>query len=465
MRIAVIGTGYVGLVTGTCLAEMGHHVTCLDIDAQKIEGLRAGKMPIFEPGLKERVRRNASEQRLEFTCDYDEAIPRKEAIFLALPTPPGNDGGADLSFLERAVRQVARHLTGYTIVINKSTAPLGTCERIEGWLNEEMSRRLQPVSFSVACNPEFLKQGNAVNDFLKPDRVIIGADDASVGDVLRRLYLPFSLNHDRIMVMDRRSAEMAKYAANAMLATRISLMNELASLCEKTGADISQVRLGLGADSRIGYHFLYAGAGFGGSCFPKDLLALQAMGVDHEVPLPLLEAVYQVNERQKHLIARKIKAYFQELKGRTLGILGLAFKPETDDVRCAPSLVVIQDLLQAGCRVRLYDPVAMPNAARHLPPTSQIEWCENEEECARGADGLVLMTEWKQFRLLDFQHLLANMCGKVLFDGRNQYASAEMAAIGFDYIGIGKQPHQALGQVAAAEQVEEESEAAAGLPS
>lgn len=450
MHIAVIGTGYVGLVTGTCFAEVGHQVTCLDIDEQKIAGLTTGTIPIYEAGLEEKVRRNLEAGRLTFTTEYSEAIPGAEVIFLALPTPSHEDGSANLDYLRRAALSIASHLTGYAIVVNKSTAPVGTTREIASWL--------ESVDVDVAVNPEFLKQGNAVQDFLKPDRVIIGADKPEVAKILHELYAPFSLNHDRILEMDTLSAEMTKYASNAMLATRISFMNEIAQLCEKTGADVNTVRLGMGADSRIGYHFLYAGAGFGGSCFPKDLDALRAMGRDHGCEMLLLDAAHTVNERQKGLLFRKIKKHFGDLSGKTISILGLSFKPETCDMRCAPSLTLIEDLLAAGCALRLYDPAALTNARAILGDNPSITWCTNELECALGAHALVLMTEWKQFRRLDLTAALANMCDNALFDGRNQYKRQVAAAAGFDYIGIGQQPADA---VTVAE--EESREAAAGL--
>ncbi len=452
MRIAVIGTGYVGLVTGTCFAEVGHHVTCLDIDEKKIAGLNEGKIPIFEAGLEEKVRRNLSAGRLTFTTDHSEAIPGAEVIFLAVPTPSHEDGSANLDYLRRATVSISSHLTGYAIIVNKSTAPVGTTRQIASWL--------ETVDVDVAVNPEFLKQGNAVQDFLKPDRVIIGADKPEVAKILHDLYAPFSFNHDRILEMDTLSAEMTKYASNAMLATRISFMNEIAHLCEKTGADVNTVRLGMGADSRIGYHFLYAGAGFGGSCFPKDLDALRAMGREHGCEMNLLDAAHAINERQKGLLFRKIKEHFGNLLGKTIGILGLSFKPETDDMRSAPSLTLIEDLLAAGCTLRLYDPAAINNARAILGENPSITWCANELECALGAHALVLMTEWKQFRRLDLTAALANMCDNALFDGRNQYKRQVAAAAGFDYIGIGQQPADAV-TVTVAE--EETREAAAGL--
>ena len=423
MRLSIIGTGYVGLVTGTCFAEVGHHVTCLDIDQEKVVQLSKGNLPIFEPGLKEKVRKNLEAGRLEFTTSYPEAA-EADVIFLCLPTPSREDGSADLSYIEASLRQLAGLINKPTILVSKSTVPVGTADQIREWGGELVK---------VVSNPEFLKQGNAVNDFMKPDRVIIGVEDEATADVMRELYSPFSVNHDRIMVMDLRSAEMAKYAANAMLATRISFMNELAGLCEERGADISKVRLGLGADSRIGYHYLYAGAGYGGSCFPKDLKALCAMS---RKEMPLLEAVQETNESQKGLLFEKICAYFGQLKGVTIGILGLSFKPDTDDMREAPSLVLIEALLEAGASLRLYDPEAMANAQKIIGIRPNVIWCENEELCADGVDALTLVTEWKQFRHLDFEKIEC----RVLFDGRNQYRPQEMAVRGFDYISIGQPP-------------------------
>ncbi len=465
MQIVVVGTGYVGLVTGTCFAEVGNHVTCIDINESKITGLQEGKIPIFEPGLEEKIKRNVEAGRLEFTCDYG-AVEGASLIFLALPTPPDETGACDLSYLEKGVREVIRHLSDSAVIINKSTAPVGTAATIKGFVNEELLRRVTPIEVDVVANPEFLKQGNAVQDFMRPDRIVIGADSTRAAALVREVYSPFSVNHDRILLMDSRSAEMTKYASNAMLATRISFMNELANLCEHTGADITKVRLGLGADNRIGYHFLYAGIGYGGSCFPKDLKALEAMGAQNGCPMSILEAVEAVNERQKRRLSQKINTYFSPLgglKGKTLAIWGLSFKPDTDDLRSAPSLALIDDLLAADVRLRLYDPIAMDKASGYIANRDQVTWCASEEESATGSDAVVLVTEWKQFRFLDMRRILDLMRGHVFFDGRNQYKPQEMAAIGFDYVAIGQPIQHRLGSLAREEKVCEK--ATAGLSS
>ena len=443
MRLLVIGTGYVGLVAGTCFAEMGHSVICLDINSEKIDLLNSGQIPIYEPGLEELVKRNTAANRLIFTTDYSSAVASTSVCFIAVDTPIGPEGHADLSQVRHAAESIATHMTGYRLVINKSTVPIGTASLVSHVIATSLEKREAPLPFDVVSNPEFLKEGCALQDFMKPDRVIIGASTDRAIQLMKEIYSPFMLSHERLIIMDIPSAEMTKYAANAMLATRISLMNELAGLCEITGADISKVRIGIGSDKRIGYHFLYAGVGFGGSCLPKDLRALytHAHAIGYETPL--IDAVNNVNIRQKQLMGEKIAEYFRPhhgLQGKRIGILGLAFKPDTDDMREAPSLVLIDQLVAAGVDLRVYDPIALKNARKKVPIDYPITWCNSELEVASGADALVLMTEWKQFRFLDFEAILSQMCGCAFFDGRSQYCPQEMAKKGFDYICIGKPP-------------------------
>lgn len=452
MNILVIGTGYVGLVTGTCLAEMGHHVLCLDINQDKIEKLKQGVIPIYEPGLEEIVKRNVKAGRLLFTTDYKEAVSSSIVCFITVDTPVGADGQADLQYVRNVANALAEQMDGYRVIVNKSTVPVGTARYVADLIATALAKRGCSYEFDVVSNPEFLKEGNAVNDFMRPNRVVIGTDSPRAAALMKEIYSPFMLSHERLILMDVASAEMTKYAANAMLATRISFMNELAGLCECTGADVSQVRKAIGADKRIGYSFLYPGLGFGGSCLPKDIRALRAHAQTLGYKMPLLEAVEIVNKQQKQLIGKKIIEYFMSrggVAGKTIGILGLAFKPDTDDMREAASLVLIPQLLNAGAYVRVFDPVALENAKRALPPSSSITWCHSEEEVSAGADALALVTEWKQFRFLDFSLLLARMKGHAFFDGRNQYSPLEMAKKGFDYISIGQaaalaHPHSAL---------------------
>ncbi|MFI5333535.1 MAG: UDP-glucose dehydrogenase family protein [Chlamydiales bacterium] len=440
MKLLVVGTGYVGLVTGACFAEMGHEVTCLDIDQEKIENLQKGVVPIFEPGLTELVIRNASAGRLFFTTDYVQAVAENEICFLALPTPSRPDGSCDISFIVRAAEEIARLMSSYKLIAIKSTVQVGTCHKIYQRIEEILHKRNLDLSFDLVSNPEFLKEGSAVADCMKPDRIVLGVDTPRAEKLMRELYSSFTLNHDRIFTMDIASSELTKYAANAMLATRISFMNELAGLCEKVGANIHAVRVGIGSDTRIGYQFLYAGAGFGGSCFPKDLRALISTGREAGHPTPLLEAVEQVNETQKKLLSKKIADYFATrggLRGKTIALWGLAFKPDTDDIREAPSLTLIEALQKEGANLRLFDPVAIPAAQKSLKISSGLSFCQDEYEAAAGADAIVLITEWKQFRFVDFSQISQQMKGKAFFDGRNQYKASEMHERGFDYFGIG----------------------------
>lgn len=438
MQILMVGTGYVGLVTAACLSEMGHHVICLDIDAGKISNLKEGSLPIYEPGLKELVDRNTAAGRLSFTTDYCEGVRQSDICFIAVPTPSLEDGSCDLSFIYSAASEIARHMDGYKIIVNKSTVPVGTAKLIKGHISSILGEREAKLPFDVVSNPEFLKEGCAIGDCMKPDRIILGTENPDSAKIMRELYSSFTINHDRIFVMDTVSAEMTKYAANAMLALRISFMNELARLCEKTGANIKQVRLGTGSDQRIGYQFLYAGAGYGGSCFPKDIRALSSMAKQKGVEMSILESIEDVNERQKKLLARKILAYFSSqggIRDKTIAIWGLSFKPDTDDIREAPSLPLIYELLENGAIIRAYDPVAMPNSRKIFG--SGVQFCKDEYDAAMYADAIVLVTEWKQFRFAKFSKIIPHLKQKVIFDGRNQYQLSEMEALGMEYFGIG----------------------------
>lgn len=443
MDLLIIGTGYVGLVTGTCLAEMGHHVICLDIDRQKIDNLNKGSIPIYEPGLEEMVKRNLKSGRLQFTVDHKWAIASASVCFITVDTPISPDGKANLTYVKNVAQTIAEHMTNSLIIVSKSTVPVGTARMLSDLIQGILDTRGVNFKFNIVSNPEFLKEGDAVHDFMKPDRVIIGTDNEEVADVMREIYSPFMLNHDRLIIMDVASAELTKYAANAMLATRISFMNELAGFCERTGADINKIRKGIGADKRIGYSFLYAGAGYGGSCLPKDVRAICSHGQSIGYDMPLLTAVNTVNERQKMIMGEKICEYFSQkyaegVKGKTIAVWGLAFKPETDDMREAPSIILIKDLLSKGAQIRVYDPVAMENGQKILGEFPGIHFCSNELETAQDADAIALITEWKQFRFIEFRSILAVMRGKAFFDGRNQYAPEDMSKKGFDYISIGR---------------------------
>lgn len=443
MDLLIIGTGYVGLVTGTCLAEMGHHVVCLDINQEKINKLNDGFIPIYEPGLEEMVKRNVNAHRLRFTTNYPEAVASSTVCFIAVDTPIAADGHADLQYVRKVAASIAEHMDGYRIIVNKSTVPVGTAKQVSDIIRSALNKRGVSYDFDVVSNPEFLKEGNAVQDCMKPDRIIIGTESDSAAAIMKEIYSPFMLSHDRLIMMDIASAEMTKYAANAMLATRISFMNELAGLCELAGADINKVRKGIGSDKRIGYNFLYAGPGFGGSCLPKDIRALRCHAQELGYETTIINAVEAVNQRQKLVMGQKIASYYatrQGVQGKTIGILGLAFKPDTDDMREASSLVLIQQMLQAGASLRLYDPVAMDNAKKLVPDNPNITWCEDELDVATGADALTLITEWKQFRFLDFTLILSRMKGNAFFDSRNQYNAIEMGKKGFDYICIGSEP-------------------------
>jgi UDPglucose 6-dehydrogenase len=434
MNLLIIGTGYVGLVTGVCLAEMGHHVICLDIDEAKIAGLKKGIIPIYEPGLEELVKRNIFAGRLTFTTSYQEGVQKSEVCFIAVPTPSLEDGSCDISYVLKATESIADTMTEYKIIVTKSTVPVGTSKKIRQTVQQKTS-----IPFDVVSNPEFLKEGAAINDCMKPDRIILGVESDAAAHVMKEIYSAFTINHDRIVVMDNASAEMTKYVANAMLATRISFMNEMAGLCEKLGAHIQQVRIGIGSDQRIGSHFLYAGVGYGGSCFPKDIRALQAMARKAGYEAPILNAIDSINERQKKLLAKKMNGYFGSMSGKIIAVWGLAFKPDTDDLREAPALKLIEELLSQGAHVRLFDPIAMEKAQKLLSHP-RITWCRDEYHAAEGSDGIALVTEWKQFRFVDLNMIAKSMQGKAFFDGRNQYKKDEMKTKGFHYFGIGV-PH------------------------
>lgn len=443
MKILIVGTGYVGLVTGACFAEMGHSVICLDIDREKIQKLKEGIIPLYEPGLEEIVKRNTLAGRLEFTHDYSAGVKSSLFCFIAVSTPAGENGEADITYVKQAAKQIAEEMDSYKIIVNKSTVPVGSAKAVFDVVSSTLKERGCSLEFDVVSNPEFLKEGDAVNDFMKPDRIVIGTHNPRVAALMEELYAPFNVNHDRILIMDPLSAEMTKYAANAMLASRISFMNEIAGVCERVGADVSLVRKGIGSDHRIGYAFLYAGAGYGGSCFPKDIQALRATARALHYPTPLLDAIEAVNVRQKELLGEKIAAYFADkggIAGKTIAIWGLSFKPGTDDMREAPSLVLIRFLLKHGAYLRLYDPVAMPKAKTFLKKSPQIYWCRDEFEAATGADAITLVTEWKQFRFVDFGQILPKLKGRAFFDGRNQYIPKEMSAKGFDYFSMGQSP-------------------------
>jgi UDPglucose 6-dehydrogenase len=440
MKVTVVGTGYVGLVTGACLSEMGNHVVCLDVDEHKIGVLNEGGIPIHEPGLEALVRRNASAGRLQFTTDVAAAVGHGTLQFIGVGTPPDEDGSADLQYVLAAATSIGRHMTDYKVIVDKSTVPVGTADKVRAAVAAALQARGRAdTAFAVVSNPEFLKEGAAVDDCMRPDRIIVGADDERAILLMRALYTPFMRNHDRLQVMDVRSAEFTKYAANAMLATRISFMNELALLAERVGADIEMVRKGIGSDPRIGTHFLYAGTGYGGSCFPKDVKALIHTGQENGMRLGVLQAVEDANERQKHVLVDKITARFgQDLTGRSFAVWGLAFKPNTDDMREAPSRVIVHELTRRGATVRAYDPVAMQEARRVMEGTPGLQFVDNQSAALQGADALVVVTEWKEFRNPDFDAIKAALKQPLVFDGRNIYDPALMRMHGLEYSGIGR---------------------------
>ncbi len=436
MKITIVGTGYVGLVSGACFAEVGADVTCVDIDRVKIDGLLKGEIPIYEPGLDDLVRRNSEAGRLHFTTDLAECIDEVEMVFCAVGTPPGEDGSADLRYVEAVARDFGRLINRYCIFVTKSTVPVGTSAIVRAAIEEELDKRGVDVDFEVASNPEFLKEGAAIKDFMSPDRVVIGIESPRARQLMERLYRPFLLNNFRVIFMDIPSAEMTKYAANAMLATRISFMNDIANLCELVGADASMVRKGIGADARIGNKFLYPGCGYGGSCFPKDVKALATTGRSHGYRMAIIEAVEEVNERQKAIVFDKLLRGLGSLTGKKVAVWGLAFKPETDDMRCAPATVVVERLLAAGATVSVYDPVAM-NEARKIF-ADKVDYARDMYDAAIDADAIALVTEWKQFRMPSWRVIACAMRGNLVVDGRNIYDSDELAEAGLRYVGIGR---------------------------
>jgi UDPglucose 6-dehydrogenase len=438
MRITIFGSGYVGLVSGACLADAGNQVVCVDVDERKIAKLKAGEVPIHEPGLESVVRRNTAAGRLHFTTDAKEGVDHGLFQLIAVGTPPDEDGSADLRYVLEVARSIGEHMADYKVVITKSTVPVGTADKVRAAVAEALAARGAQIEFDMVSNPEFLKEGAAMGDFTRPDRVIIGTDSPRAADLLRSLYEPFTRNRDRMIVMDVRSAELTKYAANAMLATKISFMNELANLAEHLGADIEQVRVGIGSDPRIGYAFIYPGLGYGGSCFPKDVKALRRSAKEVGYEANILQAVETVNSRQKGRLFEKITAHFGSLSGKTFAIWGLAFKPNTDDMREAASRVLIESLWNAGAMVHAFDPVAMPEFRRIYGDRADIKLCASSSETLQGADALIIVTEWREFRSPDFDEIKAALKAPVIFDGRNLYDPAQMARAGFSYYAIGR---------------------------
>ena len=439
MNVAIVGTGYVGLVTGTCFSEMGVHVTCVDVDEQKIQELNQGIIPIYEPGLESLVRKNMKSGRLHFTTRLEDVINHVDIVFSAVGTPPDEDGSADLKYVLEVARSIGRHLNHYVVVVTKSTVPVGTAKKVKAVIQEELSKRGVNIEFDVASNPEFLKEGNAVKDFMSPDRVVVGVESERAHKLMARLYKPFMIVSDRLIFTDIPSAEMIKYAANSMLATRISFMNDIANLCELVGADVNMVRKGIGSDTRIGKKFLYAGCGYGGSCFPKDVKALIKTASDLGYPMRVLQAVEEVNADQKLVLYRKLVNYYgseEQLQGKTVALWGLAFKPETDDMREAPSLVLINLLLKAGATIRVYDPVAMDECRRRI--ADLVTYANDMYDAADGADALMLVTEWKEFRMPNMDTLKNKRQGRLVLDGRNILDADELRQAGFEYHCIGR---------------------------
>jgi UDPglucose 6-dehydrogenase len=440
VKITIFGTGYVGLVSGACFADMGNDVLCIDVDAAKIDLLRAGTIPIYEPGLEDMVRRNATAGRLHFTTDPERAVHFGTIVFIAVGTPPGEDGSADMQYVIAAARDIGRHMTDYKVIVNKSTVPVGTADRVKHAIAQELALRGVRTPHSVVSNPEFLKEGAAIEDFMRPDRIVVGCDDEQAALNMRALYAPIQRHHDRLMVMDVRSAELTKYAANAMLATRISFINELANLAEKLGADIENVRRGIGSDPRIGYDFLYAGAGYGGSCFPKDVSALiRTAHNDAGIELKVLQAVEEANEAQKRVLGAKVKQRFgEDLRGKHFAVWGLAFKANTDDMRKASSLEVIRDLLEAGATVCAYDPVATAQAQLCFAGEDRVRFASNQSDALEQADALIIVTEWREFRSPDFDLIQAKLKSPVIFDGRNLYDPKLVRGRNMEYFAIGR---------------------------
>ncbi len=439
MNLTVVGTGYVGLVTGTCFSEMGNQVTCIDIDQSKIDKLKQGIIPIYEPGLEKMVLRNHDKGFLNFSTNLEEGLENAQVVFIAVGTPMGEDGSADLKYVLDVAKTLGELMTKPIIVVDKSTVPVGTADKVRDTIQHELDKRNIDIEFDVVSNPEFLKEGAAIQDFMKPDRIVVGAEKDSSFDVMKELYAPFTHNHDRMICMDVRSAEMTKYVANAMLATKISFMNEVANICELVGADVNQVRIGIGSDSRIGYSFIYPGSGYGGSCFPKDVKALQKIAEDKGYHADLIQSVEKVNDRQKMVIANKVVQRFgADLKGTTFAIWGLAFKPETDDMREAPAIYIIKDLIQRGAKVKAYDPKAMHEAQSFYLKDNDVQYYDSKYQTLQEADAMILLTEWKEFRSPDFEELKTQMKTPVIFDGRNQYSNLNLEEKGFEYYQIGK---------------------------
>ena len=429
MKLTVIGTGYVGLVSGTCFAEMGNTVTCIDVDTKKIEGLKKGVIPIYEPGLEAMVKRNIDSKTLHFSTNLAKHLDKCDIAFIAVGTPMGNDGSADLKYVLQVAKEIGQNMQHSLIIVDKSTVPVGTADKVNETIQKELEKRNVAIDFHVVSNPEFLKEGDAINDFLKPDRVVVGSDDEKSTQKMRTLYSPFFRSSmDRLITMDVRSAEMTKYVANAMLATKISFMNEVANICELVGADVNKVRIGIGSDSRIGYSFIYPGSGYGGSCFPKDVKALKKTAEEHGYTAKLITAVEDVNDKQKMVIAHKVVNRFgQDLKGKTFAIWGLAFKPQTDDMREAPAIYIIKDLVKRGAHIQAYDPKAMDEAQHfYLKDVENISYFKSKYETLQGADAMILLTEWKEFRSPDFEELKQQLNAPIIFDGRNQYNSQMM---------------------------------------
>jgi UDPglucose 6-dehydrogenase len=439
MNITVIGSGYVGLVSGACLADLGNNVICLDVDPKKIEMLQSGRVPIYEPGLDEVIARNVAAGRLRFTTDVAESVAHGLVQMIAVGTPSGEDGSADLQYVVAAARAIGRVMTEYKVIVDKSTVPVGTADKVRVAVQEELDKRGVNIEFSVVSNPEFLKEGAAIDDFNRPDRIVIGADDPQAIEHMRKMYAPFQRNHDRLIVMDVKSAELTKYAANAMLATRISFMNELANLAEKVGADIEHVRKGIGSDQRIGYHFLYSGCGYGGSCFPKDISALQRTGEEYGLPMQVLDAVERVNDAQKTVLLQKIDKHFGgDVKGKHFALWGLAFKPGTDDMREATSRVVLEGLWQRGATVTAYDPVAIEETKHIYGERADLQYAANPLEALKNADALIIVTEWKAFKSPDFAVIKEALKQPVIFDGRNLFEPKDLNTLGIEYYGIGR---------------------------
>jgi len=453
VNLAIVGTGYVGLVTGACMAQMGNNVICVDIDEEKIKKLKQGIIPIYEPGLEEIVKENFKIGTLHFTTDIKEALKKSEILFIAVGTPQGEDGSADLQYVLAVAKEIGQYMTHPLIVVDKSTVPVGTADKVRQTIQKELKKRLESgqisqkkyeelMNFDVVSNPEFLKEGDAVNDFLKPDRVVIGADDPKSMEKLKELYAPFTRSHERFIGMDIKSAELTKYAANAMLATKISFMNEMAKIAEAVGADINKVRVGIGSDKRIGYSFIYPGVGYGGSCFPKDVKALEKIAKDAGVEPKIVKAVEEVNKEQRKYFLNKILSRFDgDVSGKTFALWGLSFKPETDDMREAPSITIVQELTKRGAKIKAYDPKAMEEAKNYwLKDNDSIEYFNNKYDTLNGSDAMILMTEWKEFRSPDFYEMKKRLASPIIFDGRNQYNKERLEEMGFEYyqIGVGR---------------------------